>query len=309
MPVYRVTHTTSYQHDSAASAAWQSLHLQPRHEATQHCSAFELEISPHPLDLAARVDYFGNKQHIFTLREAHEELSITSRSVVRRDEPILPMPGLTPSLVDARALLPRVIAVEDFTLEQFRHASPLVPLLPEAHKLATDLTEDLDPSSTSALTWLGELGDRFNAAFTFDSEATDISTPLTAVIENRRGVCQDFAHLLISCLRQHGLPAAYVSGYLLTKPPPGQPRLVGADASHAWVSVYIPSTGWIDYDPTNACFVGNGHIVVARGRDFYDVSPVKGLFSGGGDHTLETGVTVEPIDEVTAPNNPRTART
>lgn len=300
MPVYRVTHTTSYQHDSPASAAWQSLHLQPRHEPAQHCNAFELEIVPHPMDLAARVDYFGNKQHIFTLREPHEELTITSRSLVRRDEPILPMAGLTPSLMDARALIPRSIAMEDFALEQFRHASPLVPLLPEALELSASLTSDLNPATTPILTWLSELGDRFNAAFTFDAEATDISTPLAEVIENRRGVCQDFAHLLISCLRQNGLPAGYVSGYLLTKPPPGCPRLVGADASHAWVSVYVPGTGWVDYDPTNACFVGNGHIVAARGRDYYDVSPVKGLFSGGGDHTLETGVTVEPTEEAIA---------
>ncbi|HEX2854652.1 MAG TPA: transglutaminase family protein [Opitutaceae bacterium] len=309
MPVYRVTHTTSYQHDSPASAAWQSLHLQPRHEAVQHCNAFELEIAPHPLDLAARVDYFGNKQHIFTLREPHEELTITSRSVVRRDEPVLPMPGLTPSLADARALIPRAIAAEDFTLDQFRHGSPLVPLLPEALQLTAELTADLDPASTPVLTWLTELGEQFHDAFTFDSEATDISTPLAEVIENRRGVCQDFAHLLISCLRQNGLPAGYVSGYLLTNPPPGKPRLVGADASHAWVSVYIPGTGWVDYDPTNACFVGTGHIVVARGRDFYDVSPVKGLFSGGGDHSLDTGVTVEPADEISSGANERSART
>lgn len=299
MPLYRVTHTTSYQHDSPASAAWQSLHLQPRHEAAQHCNAFEIEIAPHPLDLAARVDYFGNKQHIFTLREPHEELTITSRSLVRRDEPVLPMPGLTPSLVHARALVPRAIALEDFTLEQFRHASPLVPLLPAALTLSANLTSELDPAHIPVLTWLGELGDRFHDAFTFDAEATEVSTPLAEVLEHRRGVCQDFAHLMISCLRQHGLPAAYVSGYLLTQPPPGQPRLIGADASHAWVSVYIPGTGWIDYDPTNACFVGTGHIVVARGRDFSDVSPVHGLFSGGGDHTLETGVTVEPAAETT----------
>jgi transglutaminase-like putative cysteine protease len=294
MPLYRVTHTTCYRHDSAASAAWQALHLQPRHEAAQHCNAFELEIAPHPVDLAARVDYFGNKQHLFTLREPHEELMITSRSVVRRDEPVLPMPGLTPTLADARRLMPRVVAMEDFTLEQYRHASPLVPLLPAALELSSRLTRELDPAATPILTWLAEFGDRFHEAFTFDAEATDISTPLAEVLENRRGVCQDFAHLLISCLRLHGLSAAYVSGYLLTQPPPGQPRLIGADASHAWVSVYIPGTGWIDYDPTNACLVGTGHIVVARGRDFFDVSPVKGLFSGGGDHLLETGVTVEP---------------
>jgi transglutaminase-like putative cysteine protease len=296
MPLYRVTHTTTYWHDTAATAAWQSLHLQPRHEVTQHCDAFELEITPHPGDLAARVDYFGNKQHVFTLREPHEELSITSRSTVRRDAPALPAPGLTPTLPAARARVPHAVAKEDFSLEQFRHASPLVPLLPGAVKLAGELTRELNVETTPVLTWLGELGDRFHEAFTFDPEATDISTPLAEVLQNRRGVCQDFAHLLISCLRQAGLPAAYVSGYLLTEPPPGQPRLIGADASHAWVSVYVPGTGWIDYDPTNACFVGTGHIVVARGRDFYDVSPVQGIFSGGGAHTLDTGVTVEPLE-------------
>jgi transglutaminase-like putative cysteine protease len=297
MPIYRVTHSTTYWHDTPATAAWQSLHLQPRHEPAQHCNAFELEIAPHPGDLAARVDYFGNKQHIFTLREPHEELSITSRSIVRREEPVLPMHGLTPTLAAARALIPGAVTSEDFTLEQFRHPSPLVPLLPGALRLATELTGELDAENTPVLTWLGELGDRFHTEFAFDPEATEISTPLAEVLENRRGVCQDFAHLLISCLRQQGLPAAYVSGYLLTQPPPGKPKLVGADASHAWVSVYVPGTGWIDYDPTNACFVGTGHIVVARGRDFFDVSPVQGIFSGGGDHALDTAVTVEPFEE------------
>lgn len=297
MPLYRITHTTRYRHAAAATAAWQSLHLQPRHEAAQHCVSFELEIAPHPADLTSRTDFFRNKQHIFTLREPHHELSITSRSVVRRDEPTVPMPGLTPPLAGIRALVDRAVAEEDFTIEQFRHASHMVPLLPAARDLASELTADLDPEKTSVLSWLSTLGENFGTAFTFDAKATRISTPLSEVLETRRGVCQDFAHLLVSALRQHGLPAAYVSGYLLTKPPPGQPRLVGADASHAWVSAYIPGTGWIDYDPTNSCFVATGHIVVARGRDFYDVSPVKGLFSGGGAHTLHTGVTVEPEEE------------
>jgi transglutaminase-like putative cysteine protease len=296
MPLYRVTHTTRYRHETAATAAWQSLHLQPRHEAAQHCDAFELEIAPHPGDLAARLDYFGNKQHIFTLREPHRELRITSRSLVRRDEPALPMPGLTPLLSDIPSLVAEAVAEEDFTLAQFCHASPLVPLLPAARSLAAGLTADLDPACTSAMEWLSVFGARFGEAFTFDREATRISTPLAEVMVTRRGVCQDFAHLVISCLRQYGLPAAYVSGYLLTRPPPGRPRLVGADASHAWVSAYLPGTGWVDYDPTNACFVGTGHIVVARGRDYFDVGPVKGLFSGGGGQTLDTGVTVEPTE-------------
>lgn len=295
MPRYSITHTTCYTHHSQATAAWQALHLQPRNEASQHCDSFELRVAPHPTDLTSRFDFFGNKQHLFTLREPHQELTITSRSVVRREEPVLPMSGLTPSCGEVRSLVAEAVANEDFTIEQFLHASSLVPLLPEAHILANELAQGLD-ARMSVMDWLTIVGERFNLAFTFDREATGISTPLAEVVLKRRGVCQDFAHLLISCLRQRGLPAAYVSGYLLTKPPRGKARLVGADASHAWVSAYIPGTGWVDYDPTNACFAGRGHIVIARGRDFFDVSPVKGLFSGGGGQTLETGVTVEEAD-------------
>ena len=145
------------------------------------------------------------------------------------------------------------------------------------------------------LTWVRETVDALNDAFRFEPGATSVSTSLQEVLRLRRGGCQDFAHLLISCLRQHGLPAAYVSGYLLTEPPPGSPRLLGADASHAWVSVHVPDFGWIDYDPTNRCLAGSDHIVVARGRDYSDVSPVKGVFRGGGEHLLRTGVTVEPL--------------
>ena len=137
--------------------------------------------------------------------------------------------------------------------------------------------------------------DALNYAFRFEPGATSFSTSLQEVLRLRRGGCQDFAHLLISCLRQLGLPADYVSGYQLTEPPPGSPRLLGADASHAWVSVHVPEFGWIDYDPTNRCLAGGDHIVVARGRDYSDVSPVKGVFRGGGEHLLRTGVTVEPL--------------
>jgi transglutaminase-like putative cysteine protease len=295
MPTYSVLHTTTYTHLSLASAAWQALHLQPRNEPAQHCVAFELQVSPHPMDLTSRFDYFGNKQHVFTLREPHKELTVTGRSVVRRDEPSLPMAGLTPSMAQVPGLALQAVAEVDYTLQQYLHASPLVPLVPEAGALTAELAEGLD-ADTPAIEWLSTVGGRFADAFTFDREATRISTPLVEVIAERRGVCQDFAHLLISCLRQLRVPAAYVSGYLLTRPPAGRPRLIGADASHAWVSAFIPGTGWVDYDPTNACFAGAGHIVVARGRDFYDVSPVKGLFSGGGDHGLETGVTVEEVD-------------
>jgi transglutaminase-like putative cysteine protease len=292
MPRFSVTHKTRYTHATHVSSAWQSLHLQPRNEDAQQCESFLLQVSPHPADLASRFDYFGNKQHFFTLQEPHGELAITSRSIVQRDEPVLTMSGLTPALRDIPALVDQAILEEDFSLEQYLNATPLVPLLPEALQLADELGAGLDPG-ISTMDWLALFGGRFHRAFAFDREATEISTPLSEVIAKRRGVCQDFAHLMISCLRQRRLPAAYVSGYLLTHPPAGEARLAGADASHAWVSVFIPGSGWVDYDPTNACFAGSGHIVVARGRDFRDVSPVKGLFSGGGVKVLETGVTVE----------------
>jgi transglutaminase-like putative cysteine protease len=298
MPHYQITHLTRYRHRGTGTAAWQSLHLQPRHEPTQQCERFELEISPNPEDLAARTDYFGNHQHIVTLNEMHKELSITSHSLVRRDEPVVPPENSTPALTDARGLIDRAVLEEDFTIEQFRHPSRFVPLIAEAAALAGELGAT---PNLPVLQWLEILGSRFRDAFIYDADATEISTPLSEVLQHRRGVCQDFAHLLVSCIRQHGLPAAYVSGYLLTKPPPGRERLRGADATHAWVSAYLPGAGWIDYDPTNACFAGNGHIVVARGRDFSDVSPVKGFFSGGA-HKLVTEVTVEPAEPHAAGN-------
>ncbi len=296
MPLYRVTHTTCYHHRPPASAAWQSVHLSPRNEATQHCDSFELEIAPAPADLFSRVDFFGNRQHFFSLLAPVTELSITSHCLVSREEPTVPMSGLTPPLAEARNQVGALAVGEQFVLDQFRYASPLVPLLSAAARLADEFELD---DSVPALAWLVALGERFRAEFTYDPKATNISTPLAEVLATRRGVCQDFAHTLVSCLRQHGLPAAYVSGYLLTKPPPGQPRLRGADAMHAWISAFIPGTGWIDYDPTNACFAGAAHIVVARGRDYADVSPVKGVFRGGA-HTLTTEVTVEPDENEAA---------
>lgn len=292
MPVYHITHSTRYRHAAPAAAAWQSLHLQPRRESIQHCDAFELEIAPHPRDLSSHVDFFGNKQHVFTLHEPHTELVITSRSVVTRHEPALPMSGLTPTPAEIPALVESAIVAGDFSLEQYLHPSPLVPLLPDAAALAGEFGPGAD---VPFLEWLGTVGERFHEAFTYAPQATTISTSLDEVLSLRHGVCQDFAHVMISCLRQQGVPAAYVSGYLLTNPPPGQPRLRGADASHAWISAFVPGIGWIDYDPTNACFVGAGHIVVARGRDFADISPVKGLFNGG-THQLVTEVTVEPAN-------------
>lgn len=290
MPRYLISHVTSYDHAAPVSAAWQALRLEPREEPDQACEGFDLAIDPAPSDLAVRRDYFGNRLHTFTVRASHARLEITSRCRIRRETPRLPEDGATPTVADAREFTATAIASgADHRLDHFLQPSPLVPAEPAAFSLAPD------GRATPLLAWLRAAGEAFSASFAFDPSSTDVTTPLAEVLRMRRGVCQDFAHLMISCLRQHGIPAAYVSGYLLTKPPPGQARLRGADASHAWVSIFVPGSGWIDYDPTNACFVGDGHIVVARGRDYSDVSPVKGVFSGGNSHVLRIGVTVEAV--------------
>jgi transglutaminase-like putative cysteine protease len=292
MPDYRITHQTVYRHSAPASAAWQMLQLQPRAEAAQECLDFQLELIPPAPDLSTRRDFFGNTRHYFSVRETHRELSITSHATVRRESPTLPLPGVSPSFTESRDRVRHSIqSGEGCLLEQYLCATPLVPLLPAVASLA----DGIDPAAP-ALVWIEELGRRFDETFTFDSTATTISTPLAEVLESKRGVCQDFTHLFLSCVRQHGLPAAYVSGYLLTQPPPGQPRLRGADAMHAWASVHVPEIGWVDFDPTNACFAAAGHIVVARGRDYVDVSPTRGVFTGSNSPSLRIAVTVEPVD-------------
>jgi transglutaminase-like putative cysteine protease len=211
---------------------------------------------------------------------------------VRREAPALPLPGFSPSVAEARERTRALIqSGESPLLEQYLCATTHVPLLPAAAALAGGLSPD-EP----VMAWIEALGKKFAETFTFDPAATDVSTPLAEVLEQKRGVCQDFTHLFLSCARQHGLPAAYVSGYLLTSPPPGQPRLRGADAMHAWASIHVPEIGWVDYDPTNSCFAGLGHIVVARGRDYADVSPTRGVFTGSYSPVLRVAVTVEPVD-------------
>src|SRR5580692_4710241 len=181
MPRYSVTHRTRYTHASLVGSAWQSLHLQPRNEAAQQCESFELQVAPHPTDLASRIDYFGNKQHLFTLQEPHKELTITSRSIVLRNEPLLTMAGLTPPFEDLPELVDQAVLEEDFSLEQYLNATSLVPLLPQARELSDELGGDLNPG-TPTMEWIAIFGDRFNRAFKFDREATEISTPLTEVI-------------------------------------------------------------------------------------------------------------------------------
>lgn len=296
MPLYRIHHGTSYRHNTPAASAWQTLHLRPRDEPAQRCLEFDLDITPRALDLSTRLDAFGNTLHVFSVRESHRHFSVQATSLVQRSSPALPLADDTPSLVAARGATDTAILEGEFALEQYRHPSPLVPPLAGLNVLVADLD-----AAAPVLSTLAALGGIFRDEFTFDPTATDVSTPLADVLRHRRGVCQDFAHLYVACARRLGLAAGYVSGYLLTQPPPGRPRLVGADAMHAWASVHVPGCGWIDYDPTNHCFAGDNHIVVARGRDYGDVCPIRGLFNGGGRHSLLLGVTVAPADDLADP--------
>ncbi len=291
MPLYRIQHDTAYRHDAPAASAWQTLRLRPRDEPGQTTFEFFLDLAPEARDLAERRDAFGNALHVFTVRESHAEFRVSAHSIVRRDPPPPPPDETAVTLATAAAATDSDILAGEYALEQFRHPTEFVPATPSVRELTSQLSPDLDLVAT-----IRGLGEIFRREFTFDAAATEVGTPLAQVIRQRRGVCQDFAHLYLACARRLGLAAAYVSGYLRTDPPPGQPRLVGADAMHAWVSIHVPGHGWIDYDPTNHCFAGDGHVVVARGRDYADVSPIRGIFNGGGRHTLSLGVTMTPID-------------
>lgn len=289
MSLIHIRHRTTYRHPYSAAMAWQKLTLQPRTEPGQTLLNFELEVRPGSDDIAEHTDFFGNTTHHFTVRGPLRELTVETTSRVRRDEVAPTFSSLSPLLREVSDSVADEILHGRYELEQYLRASPAVPFLPAAAALA----DSLNAAETPSLDWLAALGDIFTRTFTFDSQATNVSTPLAHVLEHKRGVCQDFSHAMISCLRQHGLPAAYVSGYLLTTPPEGQARLRGADAMHAWVSVYLAELGWVDYDPTNQCFASAGHIVVARGRDYSDISPLRGLFRGSPSHQLDFGVTVE----------------
>jgi transglutaminase-like putative cysteine protease len=241
-----------------------------------------LQIEPRPEVLCGHLDYFGNPTTFVTIEGSHRELVITARS--EAEVTGRPSLGQSPAWETARDL---------FEANEFVYASPLVNHEPELGAYAAPFFSTGRPLLEAVL----DLTGRIYRDFKFDSAATNVATPVMDVFKSRRGVCQDFAHLEIGCLRALGLAARYVSGYLETKPPRGRPRLVGADASHAWVSFFCPGSGWVDVDPTNNLLVGGRHIAVAWGRDYSDVSPVRGIIIGSGEHSLSVAVDVLALPE------------
>jgi transglutaminase-like putative cysteine protease len=288
---YRITHRTLYEYASPVSVSHHVARLEPRATATQARDSFSLEIFPEPALRKARADYFGNQLCFFAIQEVHTRLEIITRSrVMVRAE--TPAPGESAAPWESVAEMFRdPVSPEVVEPYQFVFDSPQVRGSPELADYARESFAGEIPLIAGAR----DLTRRLFEDFKFDPQATTVATPLEEVWEKRRGVCQDFAHFGIACLRSLGLPARYVSGYLRTRPPVGRTRLAGVDASHAWYSIFSPGTGWVDFDPTNNVQPAEEHITVAYGRDFGDVSPVAGILTGGGRHEVRVSVDVEEI--------------
>jgi transglutaminase-like putative cysteine protease len=287
---YRIRHVTHYRYDESVSNSQHDLHLLPRNLPRQRCFSASIAIEPVPIVCHERVDYYGNRANHVVLATPHSELIVTTQSHVEVTAPsTLALSSDAPweSAVTAPAE-PRC----DLLAQEMAFPSPFIGPC----RTLADYARPSFPSGRPLLEAAADLMGRIHADFTYDPKATTIATPLADVFEKRRGVCQDFAHLMIGGLRSLGLSALYVSGYLVTTPPPGQPRLQGADASHAWLAVRSPHFGFVDLDPTNNLLPSDAHITLAIGRDFGDVTPLRGVILGGGRHELRVGVDVEPYE-------------
>ncbi len=293
-----VTHETSYAYGARVDLAQHLAHLRPRAVPGQRVVEAQIDIEPVPQHWTRSIDVFGNARDAFALYAPHDELRVVARSRVLLDD--ARSPARAPLEEVATQPWDRVAHACQYRAgctfipaSEFLFPSPFVPRLAALRSYAAHSLSPGRPLLAAA----AELMHRIHADFTYDGEATEIHTPLAQVVKERRGVCQDFAHLMIGALRAFDLPARYVSGYLLTQPPAGQPRLLGADASHAWVSVWCPPVGWVDFDPTNAVLPGDeqNHVTLAYGRDYGDVMPLRGVIRGGGEHELTVAVSVVPV--------------
>ncbi len=289
--IYDIIHRTSYAYQEAASFSQHLLRLTPRTDSEQRAITAEITVDPAPEALELGIDMFGNTEHLATVREPHDTLEIVARSRVHRSESremILdastPWEGArdlaigaagNPAMTAAPFAFPTAMTEADLAIDDYarRSLSPGRPVLAAAHELTERIYRD----------------------FEYAPGVTDADTPPAEAFATAKGVCQDFAHVMLAALRAYRVPARYVSGYLRTIPPEGQERLQGADASHAWISVWDPVFGWVDFDPTNNALAGQDHIALAWGRDYSDVSPVSGLVIGAGDQSLNVSVDVIPL--------------
>jgi len=298
---YRIRHETRYEYAADVMHSHHLLHLVPRPAPFQECLEHELQVSPGNHRRVNELDAFGNPMIRVELAQPHRELDVVSEMQIV----VHPRPAV---LVDAAHRWEKVRdsfayhgawpSRDQLDAARFRHESPHVRL----KQGFTDYSAGCFPAGRSILQCAEALSTKLHQDIQYVPGVTHIGTSPTEILETRRGVCQDFAHFMIACLRSRGLPARYVSGYLRTNA-----AMVGDNASHAWVSVWSPPFGWMEFDPTNGCFAGTDHVAVAWGRDFGDVSPLRGVILGGGEHKLSVSVAVEEMGAVRDPQDPSSA--
>ncbi len=291
--IYDVNHRTTFQYSANVDISQHLLHLAPRPTARQIVHRHAMLTSPTPTVTKDGVDYFGNKTTYLTVEQPHNALTIASTARVEtKEDAQTPDPDATTAW---DTLAARMNAGPDqipLDVQQFAFTSPFT-----GSTQAQAYAEPSFPPSRPTLAGAIDLMGRIFRDFAYEGGVTDIYTPVDHVLAERRGVCQDFAHLQIACLRSLGLPARYVSGYLMTHPPEGKEKLIGSDASHAWLAVWTPGFGWVDLDPTNDMLPADEHITVGWGRDYGDVSPIAGMVLGGGEQTIDVAVDVRPVEE------------
>lgn len=300
-----ITHNTHYSYDPSVEIAQHFAHLKPANLGSQQVLKTEIEVNPQPAWREESTDHYGNICTFFSLQNRHSELTITAKSLIKTSSNIQmgPKPENTPPWEVVREYFRYHSNAKWDAASEFLFTSPFVALRPEFAEFARTNFTAGRPILDAAI----DLTQRIYSEFQYVSKSTDIGTPALDALNKREGVCQDFAHILIASLRSIGLPAKYISGYILTNPPPGQARLIGGDASHAWASIYVPSIDangnlseglWCDLDPTNNRWgyetPGEDYVCLAQGRDYADVSPIRGVIHGGADHMLNVAVTVQP---------------
>jgi transglutaminase-like putative cysteine protease len=290
---YRIDHLTAYDYSQKVSISHHVGRLRPLTKPGQKLIDFRIVCDPISALLESDTDYFGNTLERFSIQEPHDRLEVVAHSEVEVEDAVPETEGVGDEWETVRAGLPRDRSATGLAAYESTFPSTFIPVGSDYADYAMESFTAGRPLHEAAM----DLTVRINTDFKFDPTASTVATPVSETFSKRRGVCQDFAHFQIACLRSLGLSARYVSGYVRTDPPPGQKRLVGVDATHAWVAVFCPETGWVEFDPTNRRVAGGTHIRVAYGRDFGDVSPLRGTVIGGGWQKLSIAVTVHPTDE------------
>jgi transglutaminase-like putative cysteine protease len=291
--IFDVSHQTTYKYSQPVSISHHMFHLSPRTTSRQICHRSALTVDPAPALNESGTDFFGNPITFVALQTQHKELLIHSRSVVEVSAPSTPAPASTLAWDQVYETVERDRSPLGLQVLQFAFDSPFTAADGEVARFARESFPAGRPILEAAL----DLTSRIYNEFKYEGGATTVTTTVDEVLRMKRGVCQDFAHLQIACFRAMKLPARYVSGYLLTKAPEGREKLIGADASHAWLSVWCPGYGWVDLDPTNNLIPTDEHVLLAWGRDYGDVSPVNGVIFGGGEHVIDVSVDVRSLPD------------